>query len=211
MSRQAGLTFAIFPPRFRPRRIVYLGRVGTTPCRRSDVLPRMEELRLQLMKSIRHLAVAAAAIAAIGVSALPASAQGARVSAGTLNCSVAPGVSFIFGSTRRVNCIYYNADGMAERYVGHIDRFGVDVGYTNAATMMWAVLAGTKAPPPGSLSGKYAGVSAAVTPGVGGAANVLVGGSNRTISLQPISIEGNTGLNLAAGIGALTLHHPRPR
>lgn len=160
------------------------------------------------MKAFRHLVAATAAAAALAVSALPANAQGTRVAAGTLSCSVAPGVSFIFGSTRRVNCIYYGSNGVAERYVGEIDRWGVDIGYTNAATMMWAVLAGTNAVPPGSLAGNYAGVSAAVTPGVGGAANVLVGGSNRTISLQPVSVEGNTGLNLAAGIGALILRRP---
>jgi hypothetical protein len=159
------------------------------------------------MKYLRHLAVATAAAAALAASALPASAQ-TRVAAGTLSCSVAPGVSFVFGSTRQVNCIYYGSNGVAERYVGEISRWGVDVGFTNAATMMWAVLAGTSVIPPGTLAGNYAGVSAAVTPGVGGAANVLVGGSGGTISLQPVSIEGNTGLNLAAGVGALILRRP---
>ena len=159
------------------------------------------------MKLVRNLLVAATAATALGAGALQANAQ-TRVAAGTLSCTVAPGVSFIFGSTRQVNCIYYGTNGVAERYVGEIDRWGVDIGYTNAATMMWAVLAGTAAVPPGTLSGNYVGVAAAVTPGVGGAANVLVGGSNRTISLQPVSVEGNTGLNLAAGVGALILRKP---
>jgi len=159
------------------------------------------------MKHLRHLLVAGAAAAALAVSAIPASAQ-TRVAAGTLSCSVAPGVSFVFGSTRQVNCIYYGSNGIAERYIGEINRWGVDLGYTNAATMMWAVLAPTSTIPPGTLAGNYAGVSAAVTPGIGGAANVLVGGSGRTVSLQPVSVEGNTGLNLAAGIGALILRRP---
>jgi hypothetical protein len=159
------------------------------------------------MKNFRTLLVAATAVAALGVGALPASAQ-TRVAAGTLSCTVAPGVSFIFGSTRQVNCIYYGTNGVAERYIGEIDRWGVDIGYTNAATMMWAVLAGTNTVPPGTLSGNYVGVAAAVTPGVGGAANVLVGGSNKTISLQPVSVEGNTGLNIAAGVGQLILRKP---
>ena len=159
------------------------------------------------MKTVRNILVAAAAAAAFAATALPASAQ-ARVSAGTLSCSVAPGVSFVFGSTRQVHCIYYGTNGVAERYIGEINRWGVDIGYTNAATMMWAVLAGTAALPAGTLAGDYAGVSAAVTPGVGGAANVLIGGSNKTISLQPVSVEGNTGLNLAAGVGALVLRRP---
>ena len=159
------------------------------------------------MKQLRHLLVATAAAAALAATALPASAQ-ARVAAGTLSCSVAPGVSFVFGSTRQVNCIYYGSNGVAERYVGQIDRWGVDIGYTNAATMMWAVVAGTQVIPPGTLAGNYAGVSAAVTPGIGGAANVLVGGSGGTVSLQPVSVEGNTGLNLAGGVGALILRRP---
>ena len=159
------------------------------------------------MKQLRHLLVAGAAAAALAVSAIPASAQ-TRVSAGTLSCSVAPGVSFVFGSTREINCIYYGSNGIAERYVGQIDRWGVDLGFTNAATIMWAVLAPTSTIPPGTLAGNYAGVSAAVTPGLGGAANVLVGGSGRTISLQPVSVEGNTGLNIAAGVGALILRRP---
>ena len=159
------------------------------------------------MKHLRQLLVAGAAAAALAVAALPASAQ-TRIAAGTLSCSVAPGVSFVFGSTRQVNCIYYGSNGIAERYIGQIDRWGVDVGYTNAATMMWAVLAPTTAVPPGTLAGTYAGVSAAVTPGIGGAANVLVGGSGRTVSLQPVSVEGNTGLNLAAGVGSLILRRP---
>jgi hypothetical protein len=159
------------------------------------------------MKYLRHFVVASAAAVAIGASALPAGAQ-TRIAVGTLSCSVAPGVSFVFGSTRQVHCIYYGANGVAERYIGEITRWGVDVGYTNAATMMWAVLAGTAVIPPGTLAGNYGGVSAAVTPGIGGAANVLVGGSGATISLQPVSIEGNTGLNLAAGIGQLTLRRP---
>lgn len=159
------------------------------------------------MKHLRHLLVASAAAAALAVSAIPANAQ-TRVAAGTLSCSVAPGVSFVFGSTRQVNCIYYGSNGIAERYIGEISRWGVDLGYTNAATMMWAVLAPTSTIPPGTLAGNYAGVSAAVTPGIGGAANVLVGGSGRTVSLQPVSVDGNTGLNLAAGVGELILRRP---
>jgi len=159
------------------------------------------------MKHLRHLLVATVAAAAIGASALPAGAQ-TRVAAGTLSCSVAPGVSFVFGSTRQVHCIFYGTNGVAERYIGEISRWGVDIGYTNAATMMWAVLAGTQVIPPGTLAGNYAGVSAAVTPGIGGAANVLIGGSGGTVSLQPVSVEGNTGLNLAGGVGALILRRP---
>jgi hypothetical protein len=144
------------------------------------------------------------AAAAVALSAGTVNAQPARVTAGTLSCGVAPGVSFVFGSTRAVNCVYYSTDGIAERYVGEISRFGVDLGFTNAAAMSWLVLAATNRIPPGALAGIYAGASAAATPGVGGAANVLVGGGN-SFALQPLSIEGNTGLNVAFGIGELRL------
>ena len=38
---------------------------------------------------------------------------------------------------------------------------------------------------------------ASATVGVGLGANVLVGGSGNSIALQPVSIEGTTGLNVA--------------
>jgi hypothetical protein len=153
------------------------------------------------------LAIAAASLLAACTSS-EQSGEMPRVQAGTLSCSVEPGTAFIFGSTREINCFYTRADGRSERYIGEIQRFGVDLGFTNAATVIWAVVAGTRDLAPGALAGDYGGVSAAVTPGIGGAANVLVGGSNRSISLQPVSVEGNTGLNIAAGIGALRLRRP---
>jgi hypothetical protein len=69
--------------------------------------------------------------------------------------------------------------------------------------MVWAVLAPTSNPGPGSLAGTYVGVTGSATVGAG--ANVLVGGSGNSISLQPLSIEGNTGLNVAGGIAEMTL------
>jgi hypothetical protein len=156
-----------------------------------------------------RIAVAAAA-ASLLAACTPTTGPGEspRVQAGTLSCSVAPGTAFIFGSTRELNCFYTRADGRSERYVGEIQRWGVDLGFTNAATVIWAVVAGTRDLAPGALAGDYGGVSAAVTPGVGGAANVLVGGSNRSIALQPVSVEGNTGLNIAAGVGSIRLRRP---
>jgi hypothetical protein len=152
----------------------------------------------------RFLSFAAGAAVLIAV-AVPSHAQPARLAVGTLTCSVAPGTGFVFGSTRAMNCIFAGYTGQAERYVGEVLRYGVDIGFTNAATIMWAVVAGTSELPLGLLTGNYAGVSAAVTPGIGGAANVLIGGSNRTVSLQPVSVEGNSGLNIAAGIGEIRL------
>jgi len=154
----------------------------------------------------RKLAVA---IGVLGLAAgalapgSPAQAQG--VKAGTLTCNVASGFGFIFGSSKAVNCTFSPPGGPAQRYVGSIDKFGVDIGYTAGGVLVWAVLAPTTSPAPGALAGSYGGATASATAGVGVGANVLVGGSGSTISLQPLSIEGNTGLNVAAGVAALTL------
>ncbi len=153
------------------------------------------------MKISRILTLAAAALA---LSASLASAQALTARAGTLSCGVAPGISFIFGSTRAVNCIFYSVDGVAERYVGEISRWGVDIGFTNAAGMAWLVLAAAPRVAPGALSGTYVGAAAGATVGVGAAANVLLGGG-KSFALQPLSVEGNTGLNVAAGVGELRL------
>jgi hypothetical protein len=156
----------------------------------------------------KKLAVAAAALGlAVGALAngAPAQAQGVGMQAGVLTCNVASGFGFIFGSSKSVNCTFAPAGGPPQHYVGSIDKFGVDIGYTSGGVLVWTVLAPTMSPAPGSLAGAYGGATASATAGVGVGANVLVGGSGNTISLQPLSIEGNTGLNVAAGVAALTL------
>ena len=145
------------------------------------------------------------------VLAAPAHAQGVRV--GTLSCNVSSGFGFVFGSSRSLNCTYSGAGGHYERYLGSINRFGVDIGYTQGGVLVWTVLAPTTTPVPCVLAGNYGGASAQATAGVGVGANVLVGGSANSISLQPVSIEGTTGLNVAAGIAAISLQcaPPPPR
>jgi Protein of unknown function (DUF992) len=137
------------------------------------------------------------------VHATPAQAQG--VKAGVLTCNVASGFGFIFGSSKSVNCSFSPPGGPPQHYVGSIDKFGVDIGYTSGGVLVWTVLAPTTSPAPGALSGAYGGATASAAAGVGVGANVLVGGSGNTISLQPVSFEGMTGLNVAAGVAALTL------
>ena len=151
-------------------------------------------------------AVAAAGLAL--VASAPAQAQdGSGVRVGVLTCNVASGFGFIFASSKEVNCVFSRDGRDVAHYQGHIDKFGVDIGYTAGGVMVWGVIAPTQGIPPGSLDGAYAGVTASATAGVGVGANLLVGGSGRTISLQPLSVEGNTGLNVAGGIGALSLHY----
>ena len=155
------------------------------------------------------------AIGALGIAAgvlapgAPAQAQGG-VRVGTLSCNVSGGWGFVFGSSRALRCVLSpGPGGHPEHYYGRINRWGVDIGFTQGGVLVWAVLAPTANLAPGSLAGDFAGATASATVGVGAAANVLVGGSNRTISLQPLSIEGTTGLNVAAGIASITLRPGR--
>jgi hypothetical protein len=158
----------------------------------------------------RTMRLVAAFTAALGsalalIAPAPAQAQASGVVIGTLSCSVASGFGFIFGSSRAINCTFAGAGGRYEHYVGNISKFGVDIGYTQGGVIIWSVFAPTGALVPGALAGSYVGASASATVGVGVGANALVGGFNNQFTLQPLSIEANRGLNVAAGIGAISL------
>lgn len=129
------------------------------------------------------------------------------VNVASLNCTVAGGVGFIFGSSKDLNCIFHRTDGRAEVYQGKIKRFGIDIGFTKEAHIIWLVAAPGYVEP-GALVGDYAGVTASVAAGLGVGANVLVGGGPRQVSLQPVSVEGTVGLNIAAGVAEISLHPP---
>jgi Protein of unknown function (DUF992) len=149
---------------------------------------------------------------AIGLAGLVASLSTAAqaqsgVRVGTLTCQVASGWGFVFGSSKSLHCTFAPAPGRAEFYAGTINKFGVDIGYTQGGVLVWAVFAPTANLAPGALNGNYVGAMGSATVGVGAGANVLIGGSNSTISLQPVSVEGNTGLNVAAGIGSISLRY----
>jgi hypothetical protein len=135
-------------------------------------------------------------------------AQTNGVNVGTLTCNVAGGIGFVFGSSKDLSCLFSRNNGTAERYTGEIKKFGIDIGFTKEAQMVWLVFA-PGALAPGSLAGGYGGATASGTVGVGVGANVLIGGSSRQITLQPISVEGSKGLNVAAGIGAVELRAVR--
>jgi hypothetical protein len=139
-------------------------------------------------------------------TAAPAPKTGVNV--GSLNCRVAGGMGFVFGSSKELDCLLARTDGRAERYTGAIKRFGVDIGFTKEAHVVWLVFAPGQIAP-GALAGDYGGVTAAAAVGLGLGANVLVGGSNRQISLQPVSVEGSVGLNVAAGVAEVTLRAVR--
>jgi Protein of unknown function (DUF992) len=155
----------------------------------------------------KTLRTAAAFAAVLGLaSAFVAPAEAAGVKVGTLTCNVSSGWGFVFGSSRALSCTFAGPD---DYYVGNISKFGVDIGYTQGGVLIWTVVAPTANLAPGSLSGSYAGATASATVGVGVGANALIGGSNNSVALQPLSIEGNRGLNVAAGIGAITLSPAR--
>lgn len=160
---------------------------------------------------------AAAALAGLVLSTV-AFAQGTvgvavqqpeRVKVGMLGCDISAGIGMIVGSHRQMTCLFTPADaGPREVYRGNISKFGLDVGATVGGQMVWSVYAPTTRRH-AALAGTYAGASAEATVGVGLGANVLVGGSERTVTLQPVSVQGQSGLNLAVGVAGLELRKER--
>jgi hypothetical protein len=160
------------------------------------------------------IALGLATVLATGASSARAQAEapapapasgGATVRAGYLTCHVAAGWGFIFGSSRKLECAYALQPGYTEYYTGSVTKFGADIGYLQSGVILWAVLAPTTNLGQGALAGHYGGATASAAVGVGAGANVLIGGFNHSIALQPVSIEGQNGLNIAAGVVALNL------
>ena len=146
-----------------------------------------------------------AIVAAVGLP-VPSMAQApAHTKVGTLTCDISAGIGVIVGSKKDVTCMFTPSQpGPREVYVGSITKFGLDIGATSGGEMVWAVDAPTNRHF-GALAGHYAGGGAEATVGAGVGANVLIGGSDRTITLQPVSVQGQAGLNLAVGVAGLDL------
>ena len=139
--------------------------------------------------------------------AQPAFAQTQPARVGGLTCDTGPRVGLLIGSRQRMNCVFRsNITGREYHYAGRITRLGLDVGITGGGRLFWGVFAPTSHIGPGALRGTYVGAGGSASLGLGLGANVLVGGSHRTISLQPLSVEGQLGVNLALGVAGLTLH-----
>jgi hypothetical protein len=158
------------------------------------------------MNTIRLMLGAAIAVTGLGIASA-ANAAPAGVKVGTLTCNVAGGMGFVFGSTKDLTCSYEPTKAIVEHYAGTISKWGVDIGFTGKGKLVWAVFAPTSDVRPGAIQGEYAGATAQANLGVGLGANVLVGGLDKSIALQPVSVEGSTGLNVAAGIGSISLKH----
>jgi hypothetical protein len=150
-------------------------------------------------------AVGAAALTLVVAFAEPAAAQ--RVRAGVLTCDISTGMSFIVGSQKSVVCTFApEPPGPEQVYSGSISKFGLDIGATGGGVMIWAVFTDSLAPPgAGFLAGDYFGASGQVTIAAGLGANVLIGGNNNTVALQPISVSTSVGLNFALGVAELRL------
>jgi Protein of unknown function (DUF992) len=159
------------------------------------------------MRKLTILGAMTGSILASGVSMAQISA--AHVQAGTLTCDISGGIGFIIGSQKALNCSFVpTLLGPPEFYSGVINKLGIDLGGTRGGVMVWAVYAPTTRTA-GFLAGTYAGVSAEVTVGGGVGANILVGGSYRTVELQPLSVQEQTGINVAAGLAEIELHFVR--
>jgi hypothetical protein len=147
-----------------------------------------------------------AATAMLAAAATPNSALAQNVRLGALSCDVSGGIGLVITSKKALRCIYTpEGGGTMEPYNGSIEKFGLDIGTTPRGQMIWIVYAPTRGSAPFALAGRYAGATAEASVGAGGGANALVGGSNRAITLQPVSIQAQEGLNLAVGVAALTL------
>jgi Protein of unknown function (DUF992) len=132
-----------------------------------------------------------------------------RVQVGVLECRGGSSVGFIVGSVTNLGCVL-RADGMPEdRYVATIRKVGVDLGITQESALAWGVFAPSARLGPGDLSGNYAGAQGSAAIGVGVGGNVLIGGSENSIALQPLSVQGQVGLSVAAGLESLELRPGR--
>jgi len=154
--------------------------------------------------------LAFAVLVAIASPAVAQTPPPSTTKVGTLACTLSPSIGFIIASHQTMSCRFTpSAPLPPEAYSGAMNTVGLDIGITAGGALGWAVFAPTQGPAPGGLAGVYVGASGEVSLGVGGGANVLIGGSNRTIALQPVSVEGEVGVNLALGVSGLTLNWVR--
>jgi len=150
------------------------------------------------------------AAAAIGSAMMAAPAHAAGVKVGTLTCDVEAGWGYVLGSQKDLNCVFKSTTtNQISYYTGDVTKLGIDIGYTNAGVLVWAVVAPSKDMQADALEGSYAGATVGATAVVGGNLNVLVGGLDKSITLQPLSIEGNSGVSITAAVGAMQLRHEK--
>ena len=138
------------------------------------------------------------------MSTAASAAETDKTQVGKLKCEVEGGIGLILGSKKEMACVFDKNDGSIENYVGRVTKIGVDIGVTKESTILWAVFAPSGENDKGALAGKYSGVAAeaAVVGGVG--ANALFSAGNN-FTLQPFSVQGQVGLNIAGGLSQIEL------
>ena len=127
------------------------------------------------------------------------------VRAGILQCQGGQNVGFVVGSVTSLECVFQSEGRRPEAYIATVRRYGLDIGFTEQTKFSWAVNAPTGRVGRGDLAGNYGGVGANASVGVGGGGNFLVGGPQNSYALQPVSVQGQTGLNVAAGVADIEL------
>ena len=158
----------------------------------------------------RSLILAAMAAMLLAMSSSARAQQPvAHVQVGVLECRGGASIGFIVGSITHLGCVL-RVEGVPEdRYIATIQKVGLDLGITQETALAWSVFAPIAQLGPGDLSGNYAGAQGSASLGVGAGGNVLVGGSNNSIALQPLSLQGQVGVNIAAGLESLELRPGR--
>ena len=153
---------------------------------------------------IKKTALATAAAASIFAGIASISAEAATAKVGTLTCKGGKGVGLILGSKKTYDCVFKPTKGAPQNYEGSVTNVGFDIGFTSSVTIVWAVFSSTDLPNR-ALAGDYVGANADASLGVGAGTKILVGGSKNSVSLQPLSVQGQTGLNLSLGVADLSL------
>jgi Protein of unknown function (DUF992) len=159
------------------------------------------------MPKLAHGLLGLALAAALVAPAIAQQSGGTKI--GLLTCKSSAALGLIIGSHQKIRCSFAPDNGPPENYEGHINRLGLDLGIKGGGVMTWAVFAPVNGYHHGALAGTYVGGSGSASLGVGVGANALVGGSHRSVALQPLSVEGNVGVNLALGVAGLTLRSVR--
>ena len=148
------------------------------------------------------------ALALVAMLAGPAQSQTPTnwTQAGMLSCKLNPSIGFIIAGHQSMECRFTQSNPIPPQgYAGALNTVGIDIGISAGGVLAWAVFAPTTGVPAGALAGEYVGASGDVGLGLGVGANVLIGGSARTIALQPVSLEGSVAINVSAGVSALKL------
>src|SRR3954468_23933397 len=162
------------------------------------------------MRRPGHMRLLTLTIATLALMAPIAAASALPpVRAGILQCRGGQNVGFVVGSVTSFECVFQSEGRRPEPYVATVRRYGVDLGFTDQTRFAWAVNAPVGRIGRGELAGNYGGVGANASVGVGFGGNFLVGGPSNAYALQPISVQGQTGLNVAAGIAGVELQPVR--